>query len=133
MPTAQSLHLLVAEDHELDRALMAAYISSLRWTAVYVPDGQAAVELAQTEPFDALVLDYNMPNLTGLEAIHKIRTAVGPNALAPAMIWTNADPYEIAAMTISSADLAIRRKPVVRDLLADWLIEATRSDRRSTG
>ena len=60
--------ILAADDSQTIRAaLQIAFAKEPEMELVLAPDGQAVLKALQHEPFDLLLLDYNMPGLTGLE------------------------------------------------------------------
>ena len=67
------MRFLIAEDNELDRALICAYVDSLGWTAVVAEDVATALAFATKQRFDALLFDQNLPDGAGLQAIQSIR------------------------------------------------------------
>lgn len=61
-------------DDEID--LLKPHIMFLRnkgYNLVTVNNGRDAVELARTTPLDLIILDENMPGLTGLETLSRIK------------------------------------------------------------
>ncbi len=72
--TSRSGRILVVEDSPVNQLLAASQLDHLGYEAVIVGDGEAAVELAANEPFDAILMDWNLPGIDGLEATARIRT-----------------------------------------------------------
>ena len=65
--------VLVAEDEHLIAAGIAAGLRSLGCSVIGpAPDGQAAIEAAETEPPDMAVLDIRMPGVDGLTAARQL-------------------------------------------------------------
>jgi PAS domain S-box-containing protein len=67
--------VLLAEDNEVNRAIIGRMLDllGLRWDAV--GDGAAAVRAAATERYDAILMDVQMPGTDGVEATLRIRAA----------------------------------------------------------
>ena len=65
--------VLVAEDHESLRELVALQLRQLGVEHRIVNNGFAAVEAAAAEPFDAILMDMDMPLMDGYEAVHVLR------------------------------------------------------------
>ncbi len=65
--------ILIADDVSLTREALARALRERGHEVTAVADGQDAVERAQREPFDAAVMDVNMPRLSGLEAATRIK------------------------------------------------------------
>ena len=72
-PVPLSGRVLVAEDHESLRELVALQLRELGVQYRIVVNGFAAVEAAAAEPFDAILMDMDMPLMDGYEAVHVLR------------------------------------------------------------
>jgi PAS domain S-box-containing protein len=100
---ARSLHVLVAEDHDVNQLLMQEMLGRLGHRVTIVADGARAVELVAaaetgTEPFDLVLMDMQMPILDGIGATRAIRAAGIPADELPILALTaNAYADDIAA------------------------------------
>lgn len=90
-PTAEGLivsQVLVAEDNAMNQK----YISNLlnKWNIPFIiaPDGKKAVELAQQQAFDIILMDIQMPVMDGYEATINIRNTENPNKKTPIVALT---------------------------------------------
>ncbi len=91
------LRVLVAEDTEMVRDLITILLMREKVSVTAVTDGAAAVEAAQSEAFDVILMDMNMPVMGGFEATRRIRQSDGPCAAAPILALTaNVSKAEIA-------------------------------------
>ena len=82
------MRILVAED---DRGLREALSRGLResgYTVDAVPDGQAAVEYLRTYDYEVVVLDWRMPQVSGLEVLQWMRRDARAN---PVLMLTARD------------------------------------------
>lgn len=70
-------HILIAEDNETNRFLIASLIEAFGLSYQCAEDGQEAVDHFQKEHFDLILMDENMPNMSGIEAMKKIRKLPG--------------------------------------------------------
>ncbi len=70
---SRSLHILVAEDTPVNQRLAQRLLERLGHTCVVVDDGKAAVEAYTRERFDAILMDVQMPVMSGFEATAAIR------------------------------------------------------------
>lgn len=71
---AESLRLLVVDDDENYAAWLAAMTRRMGFAVDVAPDGEAALALLAAKPFEVAVIDQEMPRLTGLELIQRIRS-----------------------------------------------------------
>ncbi|MEO8875200.1 MAG: response regulator, partial [Polyangiaceae bacterium] len=69
----RGLKLLVAEDNVVNRKVLLAMLSRLGHEVTLTNDGQEAWDALQTQSFDLLLTDIEMPGLTGLELAQRIR------------------------------------------------------------
>jgi DNA-binding response OmpR family regulator len=65
--------VLYAEDDAALRELTARMLTRAGYTIVAVPDGLAAWNTLNAREFDLLITDNDMPRLTGLELVTKLR------------------------------------------------------------
>lgn len=65
--------ILVADDDDLVRGLMRTVLANSGYAIVEAVDGEDAVQKCLAASFDLLLLDHNMPNLSGWDACVKIR------------------------------------------------------------
>lgn len=65
---------LVAEDNVVNQKLVLRLLERRGFTAVVVANGREAVELLEAEAFDFVLMDIQMPEMSGVEATREIRT-----------------------------------------------------------
>lgn len=106
------LKVLVAEDHDIIRQLTCANLARAGMLPTAAADGQIAVELAEAEKFDLILMDLQMPRLDGDEAAARIRGGGGPSARARIICLTAHQSPEIALMLSEMAFDACVHKPL---------------------
>lgn len=67
------MRILVAEDDRITRVSLVRQLEIWGHTVTAVEDGQAAWETLSTGPFDIVITDWEMPRLSGVELIERIR------------------------------------------------------------
>ena len=82
----ESLHVLVVEDHPVNRMILEAWMTSAGHVTAAAENGQIAVEIAGQQAFDLVIMDVNMPVMDGLSATRLIRAQPGPNADTPIVV-----------------------------------------------
>jgi signal transduction histidine kinase/HPt (histidine-containing phosphotransfer) domain-containing protein/ActR/RegA family two-component response regulator len=70
---ATPLRILVADDAEMNRELLMELLAKQGHTVTGVADGAAAIRALDSGTFDAVVMDEEMPGMTGVEATRAIR------------------------------------------------------------
>ena len=72
-PVLESLKILLAEDNPINQKLAVRLLERQGYTVVVAENGREAVEAAQREAFDLILMDVQMPVMSGLEAARAIR------------------------------------------------------------
>ena len=70
-------HALVVDDNQLNRKLVAAFLKKLGWDAQLVDSGEQALQALRERPFDMVLLDLRMPQMSGEQVCRSIRDELG--------------------------------------------------------
>jgi len=84
------VRVLVVEDEPRIAADVKHGLEQAGYVADVVADGEAAWFRAETEPYDAMVLDLGLPRLDGLGVLRRLRTA---EVVLPVLILTARDGW----------------------------------------
>ena len=118
---AQGLRVLLAEDHPTNRRVVELILEAVDVDLTSVCDGAQAVSAFETQAFDLVLMDMQMPVMDGLSAIRLIRqaeAALGAPRTPIYVLTANAMPDHIAASAAAGADGHLT-KPITPDLLLD--------------
>ncbi|HEY1377920.1 MAG TPA: PAS domain S-box protein [Gemmataceae bacterium] len=72
-PATRPLQVLLAEDNAVNRRLGVRLLEKMGHTVTVAADGAEAVALWEKQPFDAVLMDVQMPGMDGFEATAAIR------------------------------------------------------------
>ena len=81
-----ALKVLVAEDNITNQKIIRQLLESAGYEVVLASDGEMALDLYESENPDLAILDFNMPQRTGIEVIQAIRAMEPPGQRIPAVI-----------------------------------------------
>jgi HAMP domain-containing protein/CheY-like chemotaxis protein/signal transduction histidine kinase len=79
--------LLVVEDDDAQRMSIVELIGNGDVTTTAVATGQEALDALQSEPFDCMVVDLKLPDMSGFDLIEKIQKDLG-RADLPIIVYT---------------------------------------------
>ena len=88
--TGYALSILVADDHEINRRALSLMLEPLEAAVVLAGSGGEALSLLAQRPFDLVLMDVHMPDMSGQEATRRLRLAAGPNRRTPVIAVTGA-------------------------------------------
>ncbi|MFZ5766715.1 MAG: response regulator [Thermodesulfobacteriota bacterium] len=69
----QTLHVLLAEDEEINRALVVELVRSQGWRITTVENGQQALDALREDYYHLVLMDIQMPEMDGFEAVARLR------------------------------------------------------------
>ena len=119
---ARPLHVLVAEDHDVNRQVMDAVLESLGHRATFAANGQEAVDAVRRQVFDVVLMDLHMPVMDGFEATRRIRALPEPARAAVPIFALTADAFpETRDRCLVAGMNDFLTKPIVSQALATSL------------
>ncbi|WP_417767871.1 response regulator [Stappia sp.] len=114
--------LLVVDDNEANRRMMEAMLGAFGCDTVLAESGEAALERLDAEPFDAVLLDINMPGMDGVATLAGIRSRAA-TARLPVIGITAAALADRPGLETAGFD-ALMEKPVLPAMLFSALDRA---------
>ena len=111
-PQASKLNILVADDNPTNREVLGKILSRGGHAATLVADGDEALEAIEIARYDVVLLDRNMPGMSGLEVLQALRlTTRGRERLPVIMLSADVTPEARREALEGGAD-AFLPKPV---------------------
>lgn len=132
--TLGDLRILVVDDNATSCEYLCKAIESWGWHATGVVSGHNALAViaraqAANNPFDVLVVDWQMPGLDGLETMAAVRQS-HPNSSWPMVIMVSAFQQSDLQASVEAEQVdAVLVKPVTSSNLFDTLHEALANQR----
>lgn len=118
---SKSASVLVVDDHPAILEISARILEAAGAQVVTAQNGASALQLAQSRQFDLVLIDLNLPDMSGLAVAEDVRSREGPNARSRLVAFTAAD---IDASRLSPSFDGYLAKPVDPLLLAALVLGA---------
>jgi CheY-like chemotaxis protein len=97
LPKAESKHILIVDDVEPNRRLTATVLKSVGHRVTTAASGQEAIARVSAADYDLVLMDVQMPGMSGLAATKNIKRLGGKRASIPIIGMTaNIFPDDIA-------------------------------------
>ncbi|KPL54393.1 MULTISPECIES: response regulator [Hyphomicrobiales] len=109
-------HCLVVDDSSVIRKVARRILEDLSFEIVEAEDGKQALDLCRQKMPDAILLDWNMPVMNGLEFLSALRQEPGGEAPKVVFCTTENDVAHIARAIRAGANEYIM-KPFDRDIV----------------
>ena len=106
-------HILIVDDNAEDRAYarhLLSKIGNVDWQVSEASNGSEALELAFSHgPFDCILLDYHMPDLTGIEFLELLKDRLGEQSIATVMLTGSGDEsIAMRAIKVGANDFLVK-------------------------
>jgi len=121
--------LLLVEDNLVNQKVAVAMLSGSGYRVDTVRDGIAAVEAVATQPYDAVLMDCQMPVMNGYEATAAIRTQEGSGRHIPIIAMTAEARSEDQQRCLAAGMDSYLSKPVSKQNLLSMVARSIRMAR----
>jgi len=86
-----SKRILICDDELDNHLIVATALEKYDFEIIDAWDGKQAIELVKTKKPELIIMDYNMPNMDGLEALKTIH-GISPETRAILLTGVNLEP-----------------------------------------
>jgi two-component system, chemotaxis family, chemotaxis protein CheY len=116
------MRLLIVDDSKTMRSLLCSYAQDIQCETVEAADGLEALARLeeQVTPFDAALLDWDMPRMNGLELLKAIRSEPRYDGMKIMMVTANSTQDGVIEALSAGADDYLM-KPLDNEMFADKL------------
>ena len=122
----RAMKVLVVDDNETSLEILRAYLENFTLKVTTANSGKEALKILEEnkrDPFSLLLIDWNMPEMNGVETIERIKQS----CISPATVIVMISAYhseEIGGNLDEIGVKAFLNKPVSQSVLYDKLMEA---------
>jgi PAS domain S-box-containing protein len=121
------LRILVVEDNEINQYVLLAMLESIGCSATVASDGMQAVNEFETQQYDVVLMDVEMPVMDGIQATHAIRKH--PHIKQPYVVALTAHVMPDSRSKFMQAGMNdYVSKPVLMEALIAVLINASQQN-----
>jgi two-component system sensor histidine kinase RpfC len=123
------LSILIVEDNPTNRKVLQKILERAGHHCTLAQDGEEGIDIIATQQFDAMVIDMNMPKVSGLDVVRFCRMMGGALARTPVIIFSASVTQEARDESFAAGADAYISKPIeVAQFLdtLDRLVQANR-------
>ncbi len=115
--------VLVVDDNAAARQVYSRLLESLSFKTSMVSSAKEALELLKSESFDAVLMDWRMPELDGIEATRLIRAELSQQNLA-IILMTAHGREDLVEASVAAGANSYLEKPIKPSMLLETVQEA---------
>jgi predicted ATPase/signal transduction histidine kinase/CheY-like chemotaxis protein/HPt (histidine-containing phosphotransfer) domain-containing protein len=121
--TLDNKKILIIDDSEISLEILEEYLENIGVKTEKAMSGEEGIKKIKENKFDMIIIDWNMPELNGIDTIKKIRNEFSPNDI-PSIIMVSA--YNIDEIKEAGKNVGINgflTKPVQKSNLTDTILK----------
>lgn len=129
LPDLHTKHILAVDDNERNLMVIKQLLRRTKAIVETAPGGRRALEICRKKKYDLILLDHMMPDLDGIETLHRLREeADGKNKETPVIALTANAGREAEQLYLAEGFAGYLAKPVEPKRLERLLISFLKSD-----
>jgi two-component system response regulator PrrA len=116
--------ILIVDDESSVRLVLSHCMELMKFSVKTAASGVEALKLVEEETFDAVIMDINMPTMTGVETCRRMQSGLSDQC-PPIWLMTGMWSGDIEEVGVAAGARAVLAKPfkyeeLVKKLKADW-------------
>jgi two-component system sensor histidine kinase RpfC len=123
------LSILIVEDNPTNRMVLQKILGRAGHQCTLAQDGEEGLDIITTQKFDAMVIDMNMPKVSGLEVVRFCRMMGGVLAKTPIIIFSASVTQEARDESFAAGADAYISKPIEISQFLDTINRLVQSNR----
>ncbi len=113
--------VLVVEDEPVNRMITRVVLERLGYQPITVVSGEEALEEVASGSFDAILMDIELPGISGLETAQQIHATLGKDMIPPIIGLTAHNIAELGGRYSCPEFKSLLEKPIDPDAIEDLL------------
>lgn len=115
------MQALVVDDSQTVRLILRKYLGKIGFDVVEATDGREGIDrLLEMSKADLVLVDWNMPNMSGVDFVRAVRAIRQYDNLPLVMVTTNTEIDQVALALQAGANEYIM-KPFTQDVIREKL------------
>ncbi|MBB5022009.1 response regulator [Desulfurispira natronophila] len=112
-----SKKILTVDDSRFSLAMIQSHILEVhpQWGVDSAANGEEALGKTANHTYDLITIDYNMPGMSGLDLVEKLRE----QGCSSKLVLLTANVQESMAQKARSLDIGFVKKPITPDTIAE--------------
>ncbi|WOK06088.1 PAS domain S-box protein [Imperialibacter roseus] len=124
LESLEEIRVLTVDDNQINQLVLDRFLKKWNVTFKQASDGKEAIELANREKFDIILMDLEMPVIDGYHASHEIRGTSNFNCDTPIIALTASTRKEVEGRVYAAGMNDVMMKPFnpahLHQLLMDY-------------
>ena len=120
---APNAHILVVDDNAMNISVVEGLLKSTQIKVDKASGGLEALDLCAANYYDLILMDHMMPNIDGIETLHRLKETEGPNQDTPVIVLTANAVSGAKEMYESEGFIDYMSKPIQGKPLEEKILE----------
>ncbi|MEP7164728.1 MAG: HAMP domain-containing protein [Ferruginibacter sp.] len=114
--------ILLVEDNEIDSSQISKMIAYNNISVNIAPTGKKAVQLLNSKDYDCIILDYTLPDISGVELVNKVGEV--KKKITPVIIYSakDFDKNELSHINRTSSTILLKGVNSLENLLEETIL-----------